>query len=139
MLIKECKGYELEKEKSNTSEDFFNRSEVVFSENGQTRTLHILYVRYFDELVQEITGFEQDPIFTVRDRQVTFKDVVALVCLLKNPDLRNRKRLYINSKHEMASYFKDVDLHKLPSIFEALEQKDGYSLDSPLSFIVQTN
>ncbi|SFA97933.1 MULTISPECIES: hypothetical protein [unclassified Bacillus (in: firmicutes)] len=139
MLIKECKGYELEKEKSNTSEDFFNRSEVVFNENGQTKTLHILYLRYFDELAQEITGLDHDPLFTANAREVTFKDVVAVVCLLKNPDLRNRKRLYINSKHEMASYFKDVDLKKLPTIFESLDQKGGYPLDSPLSFIVQTN
>ncbi len=49
MLLKKCEGYELEKEKSNTSEDFFNRSEVVYVENGKEKTLHVLYVRYFDE------------------------------------------------------------------------------------------
>lgn len=37
MLINQSGGYELEKEKSNTSEDFFNRSEVTFVDEGEEK------------------------------------------------------------------------------------------------------
>ncbi|MDN3016651.1 hypothetical protein PH210_10645 [Paenibacillus sp. BSR1-1] len=137
MLIKECKGFELEKEKSNTSEDFFNRSEVTFIENGEERTLHVLYVRYFDECLQEFTPYTTDPIMSGQGLEVTFKDIVALVCLLKNPGLRGRKRLYLNSKYEFASYFQDIDFKKLPEVFQSLKQKNSYEIRSPLEFILQ--
>lgn len=137
MLIKQCKGYELEKEKSNTSEDFFNRSEITFEEDGQEKTLHVLYVRYFDELAHEFTPFESSPIFKAGPREVEFKDIVALICLLKNPGFRHRKRVYINSKLEFAAYFQDVDYTKLPAIFEDLETKKIFNLRSPLEYIVQ--
>ncbi|MFF2448738.1 hypothetical protein ACFVSW_16705 [Neobacillus sp. NPDC058068] len=137
MLIKECKGFELEKEQSNTSEDFFNRSVVTFNEDGEEKTLHVLYVRYFDEIFQEFTPYQQNPIMVQDGNEVQFKDIVALVCLLKNPGLRGRKRLYINSKHEFASYFQDINFDKLPEIFLALTQNKGYQLRSPLEFIMQ--
>ncbi|WP_160721440.1 hypothetical protein [Bacillus sp. USDA818B3_A] len=137
MLISVCKGYELEKEKSNTSEDFFNRSEVTFIENGQERTLHVLYLRYFDELFHEFTPYKQDPIIADGTTNVYFKDIVALVCLLKNPGLRTRKRLYINSKHEFASYFQNINLNKLPEIFKGIQQNKEFELHSPLEFILQ--
>ncbi|MEH7252325.1 MULTISPECIES: hypothetical protein [Bacillaceae] len=137
MFIKECIGYELEKEKSNTSEDFFNRSEVTFMEGSVEKTLHVLYVRYFDESFQEFTPYQQNPILTKGDIQVTFKDIVALVCLIKNPGLRNRKRLYINSKHEFASYFQDIDFEKLPEIVLTVKQNNNFEISSPLDFIKQ--
>jgi hypothetical protein len=138
LLIKECKGFELEKEKSNTSEDFFNRSIVTFSEGGKEKTLHVLYVRYFDEFIHEFTPYKQDPIMVQDNKEVSFKDIVALVCLLKNPGLRSRKRLYINSKQEFASYFQDINYNKLPEIFLSLNQKKEYELRSPLEFIMQS-
>lgn len=137
MLIKECKGYELEKEKKNTSEDYFNRSELTFVGEGVERTLHVLYLRYFDEIFPEFTPFKQDPIFANNGYEVNFKDIVALVCLLKRPELRGRKRLYINSKDEFAAYFQDIHFAKLTEIFTALQQKNGYELRSPLEFIMQ--
>ncbi|MBP2240731.1 hypothetical protein J2Z40_001290 [Cytobacillus eiseniae] len=137
MLIKQCQGYELEKEKSNTSEDFFNRSEITFEENGKEKTLHVLYVRFFDEMMEEYTPYKANPVFKAGAREVDFKDIVALVCLLKNPEFRHRKRVYINSKHEFASYFDNVDYTKLPVIFEELEASKSYSIRSPLEFIVQ--
>lgn len=137
MFIKECQGYELEKEKSNTSEDFFNRSEITFEEDGHEKTLHVLYVRYFDEFFPEFTPFKTNPLFKAGTREVDFKDIVALVCLLKNPGLRHRKRIYINSQTEFASYFQEVDFSKIPTIFEELENKKSYHLRSPLEFIVQ--
>jgi len=137
LLIKQSKGYELEKEKSNTSEDFFNRSEVTYAENGEEKTLHVLYVRYFDQVMNEFTPFQQDPIFHVQGMDVCFKDIVALVCLLKNPGLKGRKRLYINSKHEFSSYFEGINFEKLPEIFLELKQNKGYELRSPLEFVLQ--
>lgn len=136
-MIKECKGYELEKEKPNTSEDFFNRSEVTFNEDGEEKTINVLYVRYFDELYREFTPFQQDPVFVAAGREVSFKDIVAIVCLLKNPGLRHRKRLYISSRQEFATYFQDIDFGKLPEIFNSLEQYNEFDLRSPLHFIVQ--
>ncbi|MEH7356012.1 hypothetical protein V7150_21000 [Neobacillus drentensis] len=137
MLIKECKGFELEKEKSNTSEDFFNRSEVTFVENGEEKTLHVLYVRYFDQIFSEFTPYQQDPVIVKEGIEVNFKEIVALVCLLKNPGLRSRKRLYINSKQDFAAYFQDINFNKLPEIILALKQNNGFELRSPLEFIMQ--
>jgi len=137
LLIKECKGFELEKEKSNTSEDFFNRSEVTFVENGEEKTLHVLYVRYFDQIFSEFTPYQQDPVIVKEGIEVNFKEIVALVCLLKNPGLRSRKRLYINSKQDFAAYFQDINFNKLPEIILALKQNNGFELRSPLEFIMQ--
>ncbi|MEH7181387.1 hypothetical protein [Neobacillus vireti] len=138
MFIKECAGYELEKEKSNTSEDFFNRSVVTFIDGSEEKTLHVLYVRYFDEFIQEFTPYQQDPILTKDNIQVTFKDIVALVCLIKNPGLRNRKRLYINSKPEFTSYFQDIDFDKLTDVVLSVKQNNKFELRSPLDYIIQT-
>ena len=137
MLIKECKGYELEKEKSNTSEDFFNRSEITFEDNGQDKTFHVLYVRYFEELANEFTPFASNPLFKAGSRDVELKDIAALVCLIKNPEFRHRKRVYINSKNEFASYFQDIDFSKIESLFQSLEKQQVFELRSPLEFIVQ--
>ncbi|MFT9599729.1 hypothetical protein [Mesobacillus sp.] len=137
MLIKQCIGYELEKEKSNTSEDFFNRSEVTFVEDGKEKTLHVLYVRYFDELAASITPFEQDPIFKAGTKDVYMRDLVALAALLKNPGYRHRKRVYINEQREFAEIFKGLDYSKIPGIFEGIEQKGSFDVRSPLDYIVQ--
>ena len=109
MLIKQAAGYELEKEQSNTSEDFFNRSEVTFVEDGNIKTLHVLYVRFFDELIGSITPYETEPIFQAASRDIYLRDVVALACLLKNPGYRHRKRVYINVQKEFADIFKGLE------------------------------
>jgi len=137
LLIKRCYGYELEKEKSNTSEDFFNRSEITFEEDGKEKTLHVLYVRYFDELFSEFTPFETEPLFTTGANEIYFKDIVALICLIKNPSLRHRKRIYISSRAEFASYFQDIDFSKIHNIFEQIETQKSYNLRSALEFITQ--
>lgn len=138
MIIKHCSGFELEKEKSNTSEDFFNRSEITFEDDGKEKTLYVLYVRYFEDLMKEFTPFQSNPIFTVGSREVALKDLVALICLLKNPGFRHRKRVYINSQAEFSSYFRDLNFTKLLEIFEALESKKNFHLRSPLDYMVQT-
>lgn len=128
LFIKECKGYELEKALPNTSEDFFNRSEVTFVEDGNEKTLSVLYVRYFDKLMNEFTPFDGDPVFQLGSVSVSFKDIVAIVCLIKNPSFKERKRVYLHSQAEFASYFKDVDYDKLKVIFQSLVEQKGYEL-----------
>lgn len=136
MLIKSCEGYELEKAKSNTSEDFFNRSSITFVDEGEERTLHVLYIRYFDEVFNEFTPYQDNPLFKAGDRDVTFKDIVALVCLIKNPGFRNRKRVYINTQEEFAGYFQGVQLDELPKVFDGLN-KGGYEIRSPITLLTQ--
>lgn len=135
MLVKACKGYELMKEKPNTSEDFFNRSEVVYEENGQEKTFQVLYVRFFDELIQEQISFHPESLFQNEDTGVSFKDIVAVCCLLSNPDLRGRKRLYINSIGEFSSYFKEIDLQSLSGLLESLARGKAYHIESPNSLL----
>jgi hypothetical protein len=137
MLIKQCVGYELEKEKSNTSEDFFNRSEVTFLEDGKEKTLHVLYVRYFDEMLETVTPFKSDPVFKAGSKDVFLRDVVALAALLKNPGYRHRKRVYINIQKEFADLFKGLEVSKLPEIVEGVEQRGAFEISSPLDYIVQ--
>ncbi|MDZ5471147.1 hypothetical protein SM124_05260 (plasmid) [Bacillus sp. 31A1R] len=137
MLVKVCKGFELEKEKPNTSEDFFNRSEVTFEEDGVEKTLSVLYVRFFEEKMNEFTPYEENPIIQDGSKPVELKDIVALVCLIKNPGLRHRKRIYINSQVEFASYFKGIDYSKLETLLKSLESNHSFKLQSPLEFILQ--
>lgn len=135
MIIKECRGYELEKAQSNTSEDFFNRSEVTYIEDGEEKTFHVLYVRYFDEFVNEFTPYSENPLFSAGGREIYLYDIAALVCLLKNPGFHSRKRVFINSKQEFVSYFRGVNFEKLPEIFEALQKQKEYKLNTALEFI----
>lgn len=141
MRILNCRGYELEKAQPNTSEDFFNRSEVTFEDEGQEKTLHVLYIRYYDETFAEfipsLSG-EADPIFEIGDYKVTFKDLVAITCLIKNPSFRQRKRIYINTQEELAGYFEGVDIPKIREIFEGIDNKGHYQLSSPLDFLAQS-
>jgi hypothetical protein len=135
MQILECKGYELEKAQPNTSEDFFNRSEVRFIEDGDEKTFHLLYIRYFDEMFSAFTPFEQDPVFAINGTDVFFRDLVAIVCLLKNPSYRHRKRVYINNQKELAQYFSGINFEKLQEIFKELIENGSYELKSSLSLI----
>jgi hypothetical protein len=136
LQIIECKGYELEKEKPNTPQDFFNRSEITYLEDGIEKCLHVLYVRYFDQVFQEFTPYHQDPIFGVGESSVNFRDIVALVCLMKDPKLKSQKRIYLNSKHEFASYFEGINFNKLPEVFQTLKQKKSYEIHNLNEWIV---
>lgn len=137
MFIKYCSGYELEKEKSNTSEDFFNRSEVTYITEGEEKTLNVLYLRYFDEMISTFTPFQQDPIYKAGTREIYFKDIIAIACLLKNPELRNRKRIYINSEKEFASVLQGLDFNKIGEIFPQIEQQKEYEIRSSMEFMIQ--
>lgn len=137
VLIKSCKGYELEKEKPNTSEDFFNRSEVTYVEDGVEKTLVILYVRFFEEKLNEYTPFLENPIVNEMDFQVELKDVVALVCLIKNPGFRHRKKVYINNQNEFSSYFIEIDFDKIIDVLKAVQKNGACELPSLLDFAKQ--
>ncbi|WP_137789003.1 hypothetical protein [Bacillus sp. E(2018)] len=112
MLIQLIYGIELEKEKPNTSEDFFNRSEVMYELGGKTQTFHLLYVRYFEEKLQEELiqhDFWKDYLNTYKIREI-----VALVALTSNDSYLKRKRIYINDYDEFRDLFinypKEVEL-----------------------------
>ncbi|WP_456278465.1 hypothetical protein [Bacillus sp. AK128] len=137
MQIIECFGSELEKAQPNTSEDFFNRSSVTFIEEGEEKTFHLLYIRYFDEVFSEFTPFTENPIFTVSGKEIMFKDIVGLVCLLKSPSFRSRKRVYINTQKEFAQFFQGIDYEKVKEVFQHLADQGSYQLTSPLLFIEQ--
>ncbi|WP_416826778.1 hypothetical protein [Ectobacillus polymachus] len=121
MILKQIKGYELEKALPNTSEDFFNRSEVTYENEGVEKTLHVLYLRFYEEQLSEISPFTDDPVFQIGGEDVTFKEIVALACLLKNPSFVERKRIYINSKEELASYFDENNVQQLKKAIEQLK------------------
>ncbi|OLO42653.1 hypothetical protein BTR23_01175 [Alkalihalophilus pseudofirmus] len=120
MIILKAKGIELEKEKPNTSEDFFNRSTVIYNENGKEKELNVLYVRFFDEQASEISSFKESPIITVDQKEIYFKDIVALVCLLQNPGNKEKKRIYINELKELEAVFTDVNSEQIKAIMRDL-------------------
>jgi hypothetical protein len=137
MIITECKGYELEKEKPNTSEDYFNRSEITYIEDGVEKNLHVLYVRYYEEQLNKYTPFEVNPVFQLDGNEIFLRDFVALICLMKNPGLRHRKRLYINTEKEFQHYFQDINFEKIKELLRDLKSKKRVEIKSPLQFINQ--
>lgn len=135
IVIKECKGYELQKSKPNTSEDFFNKSIVLYETGGEEKKLEILYLRYFDEIKDQFTPFTEDPVFEAGGRDVYFKDIVALTCLLKNPEYRNRKSVYMNSFEQISSVFKDMPIEQMKEVVESIEKSGKYVLKNPDVFV----
>lgn len=137
MIITECKGYELEKEKPNTSEDYFNRSEITYVEDGVEKNLHVLYVRYYEEQLNKYTPFEVNPVFQFDGKEIFLRDFVALICLMKNPGLRHRKRIYINTEKEFHHYFQDINFEKIKDLLSDLIRNQRVEIKSPLQFIIQ--
>jgi hypothetical protein len=123
MIIKRCAGCELVKAQSNTSEDYFNRSEVTYIHDDIEKTLYVLYVRYFEENLSEVSSFIENPVFRAGEREVYFRDIVALACLLQHPELMNRKRIYINTQKEMVRYIQNVSADELERIMTELEKQ----------------
>lgn len=123
LLIKECVGYELIKEKPTSPEEFFNRSEIKYIDNKEERLLQVLYVRFFDENFEQFVPYSNQPLFTAGEREVYFKDIVALVCLLHSPENKKRKRIYISSQEEFAEYFKSIDYKEIEKMFNDIEEE----------------
>ncbi|MDM5192816.1 hypothetical protein QUG02_07485 [Bacillus hominis] len=122
MIIIGYAGYELEKAKPNTSEDFFNRSEVTYILNNQEKTFSVLYVRYFEEILQEITPFEGNPVYKVEEQDVYLRDIVAIACLVNNKELRAQKRLYLNEVTDFQRYFDEGTVAKVQEILAELHK-----------------
>ena len=126
MIVKECRGYELQKSKPNSPEDFFNRSEVEYVSGGKQKALQVTYLRYFEDGLQELTDYPADPIFSAGGREFFFRDIVALVCLFKNKDNEERKRIYISNREEFSGYFNDFEKVRTEAILGNLG-KEGLS------------
>ncbi len=55
----------------------------------------VLYVRYFEEVLQEITPFEGNPVYKVEEQNIYLRDIVAICCLMKDKELRAQKNVCI--------------------------------------------
>lgn len=128
LILKELRGYELEKAQPNTSEDFFSRSEVVYVENGVEKTLHVLYVKFFEESLEQYSPYQNQPLFTVEDRDISLKDIIGLVFLLYHPEGNIRKRIYVKDFQEFTKYLKKVDYNKLELIVNELHKHNSYHI-----------
>ncbi|PEP89838.1 hypothetical protein COE95_20375 [Bacillus toyonensis] len=122
MIIIGYAGHELEKAKPNTSEDFFNRSEVTYILNDKEKTFSVLYVRYFEEVIQKITPFEGNPVCKVEEQDIYLRDIVAICCLVKDKELRAQKRLYLNNIEEFQQYFDERTVLKVQEILAELHK-----------------
>ncbi|PEK89609.1 hypothetical protein COF75_19110 [Bacillus toyonensis] len=122
MIIIGYAGHELEKAKPNTSEDFFNRSEVTYILNDKEKIFSVLYVRYFEEVIQEITPFEGNPVCKVEEQDIYLRDIVAICCLVKDKELRAQKRLYLNNIEEFQQYFDERTVLKVQEILAELHK-----------------
>ncbi|MFJ7307129.1 hypothetical protein [Peribacillus frigoritolerans] len=138
MRIVACNGFGLEKEKSNSPEDFFNRSVIQYIKDGEEKTLNVLYLRYFDEMVTLWTPYPANPLFKSLNRDIYMADIIAMVCLLKDPGLVNRKRIYINAEKELAGYFENIDFEKLEKVFISIDQAKPYDIESHVDYYIQS-
>jgi hypothetical protein len=118
LFIHQIEGVELEKEQPNTSEDFFNRSVAIYERNGTTHTFHLLYVRYFEEkLEEELIGHEFWKPFL---RVFKIRELAAITVLGQNEAFKNRKRVYINEYEDFKGYFIQPDEQKLLGLLTPL-------------------
>lgn len=106
MRIVASTGYELEKEKSNSPEEFFNRSEVIYEQKGAKKVFQLLYLRYFEE---QLPVHIAEPLKMAFGEDVAFRDVSALAALVNREAYQNRRKLYINNENEFHSLFADTD------------------------------
>lgn len=134
MHILACNGVYLEKGKPNSPEDFFNRSTVKYIKDGEEKILNVVYLRYFDERITHWTPYSENPIFKSHTRDIYMADIIALICLIKEPCLSSRKRVYINSEKVLASYFLDLNFHKLEEVFRSIEQAKPYDINTNVDF-----
>ncbi|PEJ53716.1 MULTISPECIES: hypothetical protein [unclassified Bacillus (in: firmicutes)] len=125
MLIYNCHGYELVKAQPNTSEDFFNRSEVEYEYNGQKIVTSVLYVRFFEEKLSEFSALETTRLFENENLSVDFCDIVALALIIKNPDYRGRKRIYINELDQFSKELQGVDFDKVVGYAKSMKQNSN--------------
>lgn len=112
LKVLEMKGYELEKEVKNSFEDYFNRSEIIYEYKGKEKKLSVLYLRYFEENLNQFTPFQTNPVFQHQEHSYDLKDIVAFLYFMKKQD-PNEKRVYINDENEFSAIFKDLPIEKI--------------------------
>lgn len=120
MEILSCIGYELEKEKPNSPEEFFNRSTVTYRQNGQLKEFQVIYIRYFEEVLFKQ---EEEDLSSVKELLTDYpvKDVFALLCLLQNSRFLERKRVYINSESLFLTMFKNFPYIQIREILNKMK------------------
>jgi len=122
LFIYNCHGYELVKAQSNTSEDFFNRSEVEYEINGQKFVTSVLYVRFFEEQLPEMSEIKSTTFYDNGNETVELRDIVALAFIIKNPAYRGRKRIYINEINQFVNELEGVDFDQLVGYARGIKQ-----------------
>lgn len=137
MLLKKCEGVQLEKSSPTSPEDSFNRSMVTYETGGRERTFHVLYLRFFEDNMNEFIPFEADPLFTIGNRDVCLKDIVALCAIVQHPDYQQRKRLYVHKKETFVGLFSNVDFDELKNVFSVLESDGSYYFKSSITLLQQ--
>jgi hypothetical protein len=117
--ILSCIGYELEKEKPNSPEDFFNRSIVTYRQNGKIKEFQVIYLRYFEDVL-----LEREEMSLVQEllTEYTLKDIIALLCIMQNSQFQNRKRVYLNSETSFLSLFKNIPFIQIKEILNNVEK-----------------
>ncbi|MGP4082140.1 hypothetical protein ACTWQL_19825 [Pseudalkalibacillus sp. R45] len=128
MIITSISGEELEKSKSNSPEEFFNRSEVTFRDGKTEKTLAVLYVRYFDEKISDLSSFETEELFEIDGRIIHLREIVALLALQTNQAYAKRHRVYINDEQQFATLFNGVDEGSLQEMVNKILNEGGYEL-----------
>lgn len=128
MELIRSEGFELIKEEKNHPTDMFNRSEVTYLLDGKEREFQVVYLRYFDEIIDQVTPFQTNPVFTTSGKEVFLKDIVALVALLTNEKNQLNKRIYISDGKEFKSLFAGLDVEKLQNTMETLYKNKKVAL-----------
>ncbi len=101
-------GFEMEKEMKTSFQDYFNESYLEIMDQGRKRRFTIVYLRYFEEKMEDYTPFTGNPICTLNGRGYNLRDVFALIFFWKHPEKRKRKRIYISNGDEFSDSLKDV-------------------------------
>jgi len=122
LIIYESKGYELEKAQPNTSEDFFNRSEVEYEVNGVKYKTAVLYLRYFEEKLSTFSDLKDVTLYENGEESIYFCDTVALAIVLKNPNYIGRKRIYINEITQFSKELEGVNYEQLVQYIRGTKQ-----------------
>ncbi|MBD3109727.1 hypothetical protein IEO70_15415 [Bacillus sp. AGMB 02131] len=123
MKLIKCRGYELIKAQPNTPEDFFTRSEVIFNLEGEERTLHVLYVAFFENEAKTVIPYSEDLLFKAGNQEYFLRDIVALIYLLHHPQGTNRKRIYVNEQSDFLEYLKNTNFKEIESMIQQLDQR----------------
>ena len=121
-------GEQLEKSSPTSPEDGFIRSEVYYKSGDEERVLTLLYLEFFQQDLSAFTPFEEDPIYTVGEKEFYFKEIAALAALINNPFLEKQKRV---DKHDIEAFHKlyeNIDWDTVKQAVMKIANNAGYPL-----------